>query len=288
MELGTHLQRALGASALPTTALLVTALLSGACAGGGSGTRSINRGDFNILSLEEEWQLGRRLEETLHDETPVVRDFVAQSYLDRVGRLLVDGTELGDFEWSFQVVADPDIYSFCLPGGRVYLTTGLVAAVDNASELAAALAHVSSHGVARHATEKLSRAYGVNFLGNLALGQKREIYEEVLTRLASGGSLGRYTTVEENEADQLGLRAMIHAGFDPEAMGTFFSMILERCSRGAPETARFCAAHPVSEERLAVIDGILATLPAGPARVLDEPGFHRLQDRLARVSPLPR
>ena len=187
-----------------------------------------------------------------------------------------------------RVANDPELGGFCLPGGRVYLSTGLIESTDTASELAAAFAHISSHGIARHATEKLSRAYGVNFLGDLAIGENREAYHEVLTRLASGGSLGRYTTTEELEADRLGVRALIHAGYDPSGMRVFLSKMLDRCSRGTAGSARFCSAHPVSEERLKALEEVLAALPPDPARLADEPNYHAFKKRLERVAPTTR
>src|SRR5919106_4958690 len=133
--------------------IVAIALVGYACASSG-----VNKGDLNLVSYQEEWELGRALERDIARQLPLVRDPAALAYVNRMGQRIAAQTELAEAPWEFHLVADPSINAFNIPGGHVYVHTGLVGATDNASELAGVMAHEIAHGVSRHGTEMLSRA----------------------------------------------------------------------------------------------------------------------------------
>ncbi len=146
-------------AAIAATAGLLLLVILSACA-----TRGVNQGDINVVSLEEEWELGRQLEKDLAKNLTLVTDATVVNYVNKVGRRIVKQTELAHMPWKFHVVRDKDINAFNIPGGHVYVNTGLIATADNASELAGVIGHEVAHGVARHGTEQLTRVYGLNLL----------------------------------------------------------------------------------------------------------------------------
>jgi len=247
--------------------------LVGACASSG-----VNQGDLNVVSVQEEWELGRKLETDLARKLDLVRDRQLAGYVSRVGQAVVRQTEMANLPWKFHVVRSPEVNAFNIPGGHVYVNTGLIVAADSASELAGVMAHEISHGVARHGTEQLTRAYGLNILGALLLGENPAVYEQILAQIVGTGSLAKFSRNNEREADTLGVRYMAGAGYHPEGLARMFEELLER-RRGRPSSVQqFFSSHPLTEDRVEAVRSMAASMPtAGLER--DEPGFQQAQRR---------
>jgi beta-barrel assembly-enhancing protease len=240
-----RLRRSLAAPWTPLAAVLVAIGLAG-CA-----TSGVNRGDLNLISLEEEWELGQQLEGEIARQVRLVDDASIVGYVDRMGKSIVATTELADLPWEFHVVADPAINAFNVPGGHVYVNTGLIAASRNAAELAAVMAHEIAHGVARHGTENLTKTYGLSLLASAVLGKDPRTHERIAAQILGGGALARFSREAEREADELGIRYMYDAGYDPHGMAGMFETLLAQRQRQPGSVERFFSSHPVSEERLA-------------------------------------
>jgi len=262
---------------------LGTVLVAGLSAFG-CATSGVNKGDFNLVSYQEEWQLGQQLEQDIARQLPQVDDREALQYLNRMGQRIVAQTELAEAPWEFHIVADPQINAFNIPGGHVYVNVGLVQAADNAAELAGVVAHEISHGVARHGTEQLSKAYGFNIVAGLALGQNPPIYQQIVTQIVGAGTFAKWGRDAEREADRLGVVYMVGAGYDPHGMVTMFQELLSRRQRDPGALDQFFASHPLTEERIENVRQHIEELELSPDQnlILDDPGFEEFQRRLAR------
>jgi predicted Zn-dependent protease len=256
--------------------LLVALALAG-CA-----TTGTNQGDFNVISLEQEWELGRRLETDLAKELTLSNDAAARAYLQHLGRAIVSQTEMRELPWEFHLVADQEINAFNIPGGHVYVNTGLIAAAPDVAAFAGVLAHEISHGVARHATEQLSKAYGFNVLAAVVLGENPAAYERILAEIAAGGAFASFSREAEREADRLGVRFTHAAGYDPEGMARMFEVLLGERQRRPNAVERFFSSHPLTEDRIREVRQEAAQLPGGPGLIRTDPEFTRLQERLRR------
>src|SRR6185312_11882515 len=89
---------------------------------------------------------------------PIVQNKDLVDYINRIGKRLAASKHAGDFPFTFEVINTPEINAFALPGGPMFVNTGLIAAVDNESELAGVLAHEMSHVALRHGTTNVSKA----------------------------------------------------------------------------------------------------------------------------------
>jgi beta-barrel assembly-enhancing protease len=248
----------------------------------GCASSGVNRGQINLISLQEEWQLGRQLEADLARQLRLVDDPAALAYLDETGQRIVRQTEMANLPWTFHLVANPEINAFNIPGGHVYVNTGLIAEADDAAEFAGVLAHEISHGVSRHGTEQLSRSYGISILGSVLLGQNPQAYQQILAQIVAQGSLARFSRGAESEADRLGVRYMYDAGFDPRGLVEVFQRLLAS-RRGRPSSVeRFFSTHPLTEERLAEARKMIDALPSRSGLVQRDPDYDRMQDRVAR------
>jgi beta-barrel assembly-enhancing protease len=258
------------ASVLPS--LVVTLLLVG-CA-----TSGVNLGDLNLVSLEDEWRLGEKLAADIEKEMVIVRDRETTDFVNRLGQQLVRHTEMSQMPWHFTVVDDPEINAFNIPGGRVYVTTGLIAAAEDVAAFSSVMSHEIAHGVSRHATEQLTRSYGLSVVANLILGNDPALYQQVLAGVIGSGTLARYSREAELEADSLGLRTMYRAGYDPAGMIRMFEILLRSRQQSPTRVEQFFATHPPTEERIRSVRNQLQQFPA-KTLVAYDPGYQRLHQR---------
>jgi predicted Zn-dependent protease len=267
-----HLRTAFGALAL---AIPITF----ACASSG-----VNRGDFNLISYQEEWALGQQLERDIARQLPLVNDQASIAYVNRIGQRLVNQTELAQAPWEFHIVAGPEINAFNVPGGHVYVYTGLIQATDNVAELAGVMAHELAHGVARHGTEQLSKAYGFQVVAGLALGANPPIYQQILAQIVGAGTFASFGRDAEREADMLGVTYMYNAGYDPHGMVTMFQELLSRRQSQPGAVSQFFSSHPLTEERIESVRAQIQTLPARQNLITRDAELQRIQQRLAGYS----
>jgi predicted Zn-dependent protease len=262
-------------TALASSVALVS-LLALSCA-----TSGVNSGDFNLISIDEEWQLGSQLERDLSKQVKLVRNGGAADYLNRVGHAIVGQTELRDREWTFHLVDDPAVNAFNIPGGHVYVNTGLVEAAPDAAAFAGVLAHEIGHGIARHGTEQLTKVYGINILGGVLLGQNPKAYEQILAQILAGGAVARFSRADENEADELGVRYSYEAGYDPMGLPRMLEVLLREGQRNPGKIERFFATHPMTQERIEATERMAASLEGGRR---DDQGFDAFQRVAARAN----
>ena len=254
-------------------AVALATLLTIGCGSGGGG------GDFNLISIEEEWRLGQQLSQDVARQVRLSNDPTLNSYVRNMGQRLVAQTPapFNQLPWEFHVVEDAAINAFAIPGGHVYVHTGLIANADNAAELAGVMAHEISHVTARHSTEQLTRQYGLSVLAGLVLGQDPNALAQIAAQIVAGGALARFSRAAEEEADSLGIQAMAGAGYNPIGRATMFEELLEHRQGQPGRVEQFFSTHPLTEERARVARQRAQQI--GNTGTLDEPGFQAAKSR---------
>src|SRR5882672_5799809 len=182
---------------------------------------------FNLFSVEQDIAMGKKAAIELERTRPVVRNDEISGYVARVGARLAHSRFAGQFGFRFSVINDPHVNAVALPGGPVYVNTGLLAAVDNESQLAGVLAHEMSHVALRHGTHEVSKANLIQIPAALASSMVNN--DSVLGELAKLGIdfgaqsiVMQYSRTAEHEADINGARMMHDAHYDPTEMARFF------------------------------------------------------------------
>lgn len=236
-------------------------------------------GDFNLISVEEEWQLGQQLAQEIAGQVRFNNDPAVNAYVKGMGQRIVATTSFANMPWDFHVVDDPAINAFAIPGGHVYVNTGLIQNADNASELAGVMAHEISHVVARHSTEQISRQYGLSILASLVLGQNPGQLAQIAAQIVGTGAMARFSREAEREADELGIRAMYDAGYDPNGMATMFEELMEHQQSSPGRVEQFFSTHPLTADRVRDARNRAAQLQ-GKSVVTDEPEFQNIKRRV--------
>ena len=225
---------------LRTAALAALALSLSSCA---------TLGGANYYSLDQEWQIGQQLEAQLRQQLRLTTDATLTNYVNRMGQAMVAQTTLRDRPWRFYVVRDDAINAFNVPGGLVYINTGLIENVGSASELAGAVAHEVAHGVARHGTQRLSAAQETNAIAGAVLGRSGGV-EQIAAQIAAQGAFASFSRRDERAADQMGVQIMAGAGYDPDGLADLLERLAAQERGGG---VKFFRTHPLSSERMQTV-----------------------------------
>lgn len=227
-------------------------------------------GGQNYYSVEQEWQLGQQLEGQLRTQLPLTNDATLNRYVNDLGQRIVRETNAAQLPWRFYVVREGSINAFNVPGGLVYVHTGLIAQANSAAELAGAMAHEIAHGTARHGTQQLSRANELNTVAGAVLGRSPNVAAAIAAQIAAQGTVARFSREAEREADQLGVRYMASAGYDPEGLARLLEQ-LARQDGGRGGVALF-RTHPLSGERVQNVRAAARSVSRQGLR-MDDSGF---------------
>lgn len=250
--------------------LMITGLSSG-CAVSKDDIRG-----FNIISLQEEKQLGDKFVVEVEKQRKVVTDPQVQGYLNRLGNRLLTGVRVREFDFTFKAVRDDSVNAFAVPGGHVYVHTGLIKAAQNETELASVMAHEINHVVARHGTQQLTQQYGYGLVIQLILGQNPNLLAQLASTLFGQGAFMAYSRSMENQADYLGVETMYRAGYDPRGMISFFKKIDTINQRNPGALEQFFSSHPMTGERLRNVQIEISKLPPKTFRE-DSSEFNRIK-----------
>lgn len=250
--------------------LLLLAALASPAASAQAKKRNLPRPGWNLFSKEQDIEIGREFAKQVEQQYVVVRDKELTDYVNRVGMRLVEKGELERYPFFFKVVQEDSINAFALPGGPMYVHTGLLRAVENEAQLAGVLAHELSHVVLRHGTNQASKAQfaqlgamlaGAVVGGGSLAGQLAQLG----IGLGANSVLLKYSRNAESDADLLGAYTMAKAGYNPIEMARFFERLeAERKGKTPKLVEIFTASHPDPGNRVKAIESQLPYMPPGP------------------------
>ncbi len=245
--------------------------------GSGGGIGGIGTGAS--VSLDDEWQLGNQMAAQVESQVKIVHDPVAEGYVARVGERIHAATPLANRPFTYHIVDDPSVNAFSIPGGHVYVNTGLLAQADRVDMLAGVLAHETAHVVARHVIKQVEQQQAIGAIGSILLGQNPGALQQIVAGVIAGGAMARFSRADEKEADDLGLQYMATAGYDPHGMLDMFQKLLslEKGRPGAVE--RFFQDHPLTQDRINDIQNRINKM-GNPTGIVDDPAY---QDARRRV-----
>lgn len=251
---------------------LVLILLGSACSKvpftGRKQTKVLPSSQINALSFDQYEQFLRQY--------PPMTSGPEVNRVRRIGTKLVQAVrtyyeanqmteDLREFEWEFNVVDDPLVNAFCMPGGKVVVYTGILPIAQDDDGLAVIMGHEIAHALAHHGNERMTQtlgAQGLLMLGDAILSSRAasqtdsaqaanaERTRQVLLAAAGAGAqigvLLPFSRVHESEADQIGLYLMAIAGYDVNAAAPFWERMQAVGGISPPE---FLSTHPSPQTR---------------------------------------
>ena len=212
-----------------------------------------HRTEFSLVSADQEIAMGRESDRQVVRTMGLYGDPKAQDYVAALGRKLAAKSERPNLPWTFRIVDDPVVNAFAVPGGFVYVTRGLMTHLNSEAELVAVLGHEIGHVTAKHGVAQMSRAQ----LAQLGLGLGSMVdprVERAAGTLSQGLDLLflKFGRDDERQADDIGLRYLVNAGYDPRPMADVFEMLGRvSAAQGAGRIPSWMSTHPAPEDRRA-------------------------------------
>ena len=201
----------------------------------------------------------------------LAKDADALALVKETGRRLVAQSVAAKspYRYDFHLLADGrTINAFALPGGQIFITTGLMRLLRTPGELGAVLGHEVGHVIARHSAEHLAKQQLTQGLvGAVAVGSGDMTAAQVAQQVGALINI-KYGRDDELEADKLGIRLMAEAGYDPRAMISVMEALAK--ASGPNRQPEMLSTHPNPENRAARIKAeIAAQFPDGiPAQLV--------------------
>jgi predicted Zn-dependent protease len=245
---------------------------------------SFVEGSF-AMTTEEEKKIGKQIVLEIEEKVGLVRDLTLQTFIEKVGYSLVDQVGPTPFEFKFYVINAQDPNAFAIPGGYIFVTTGLLVLAENEQEIAAVLSHEISHVTARHIAQLIEKSKRLSIASMVAIlaamiagrgGPASQAGAAMASATAQALAL-KYTREMETDADQNGLHLLLKAGYDPNGIIHFFNKLQRVSLAMAPNIPGYLLTHPALEDRIALLENLMQMTqkPSGPFRTI--PNFKRVQ-----------
>ena len=238
------------------------ACLCAALAAGCAVNPATSKNQLMLVSESQEIEMGRQYDSQVVETIGLYPDPAWQTYIQQLGARLAATSERPSLPWTFRVVNDPAVNAFALPGGFVYVTRGILAHLNSEAQLASVLGHEIGHITARHSAAEMSKQQ----LAGLGLAIGSMASSDVARYAgAANQALGvlflKFSRDNESQADDLGLRYMGRANYDPREMSAVFVMLDQQAQGARGRLPEWLETHPAPARRLHDIGQQIAALP---------------------------
>jgi predicted Zn-dependent protease len=214
-------------------------------------------GGVDWYSIDTDIKIGKMYAAQIEQTMKIVRDPVVNEYVNRVGQNLVRNSD-AKFPFTIKVVEADEINAMSLPGGFLYVNTGLILAADDEAELAGVMAHEIAHAALRHATRAMTRTSLMEILSLPAVVAVPAAGPFI--RFGMPLTLLKFSRAFEDEADYFGIQYMYKAGYDPNALINLFEKIQALEKRKPGTLSKAFATHPQTPERIRKSQKEIATI----------------------------
>jgi len=230
-------------------------------------------GGVNLYSKSDDMELGRQIQaEIAHDPAnyPVLNNASVRNYVQGIVNKVVSSPAIQNKDFNYVVTVindDKTVNAFAIPGGPIYVYTGLMKYIDNEATLAGVLGHEITHSDHRHATRRMSEVYGLQIIASIALGQNPGTLAQIAAGLAGNLAVLKFSRDDERDADKGSFDALYSLPgqpWYPAAIKYFMQKTLADAKSQPSALENLFATHPPSQERLDNINKMAsdAHLPA--------------------------
>ncbi len=227
--------------------------------------------NVNLFSDADDVQLGQQVvqeikadpkEYPIYNGDPSVKQYIN----DRIFKHILNSgkiTKKGVFSYNIEIVKRDDIMNaFALPGGNVYVYTGLLKYLDSEAALAGVIAHEIAHAEKRHSTQRMTKYYGASILMGLVLGKNPSQLSEIVSNLFVGAAFLANSRANEDEADASSVDYLRDTRYYPGAVKFFFEkMQADNLIQGkSSKIETFLSTHPDPIDRINTVNAKLTNL----------------------------
>ncbi len=226
-----------------------------------SKTPYTNRKQMVMFSPQQELQMGYQSAQQILKTERISNDRRINALVQRVGQKIAKAAAQPGYKWQFFVIEKDMLNAFCLPGGKVFVYTGLFKAVQNEDQLAVVMGHEIAHAIARHGAERMSMIQ-LGRMGKeiasqtLGGGKYAQIINQAYGAGETYGMVLPFSRKFEYEADEIGLYLMTKAGYNPNEAVKFWDN-MRRLKQGTRNPPEFLSTHPADINRIKKIQSLI-------------------------------
>ena len=191
-------------------------------------------GKSDFLSAERREEL-----RVLDANGGIYQDAQLQGLVAGIVERLAASSDRPDLHYRVVILNSPTVNAFSLPSGRIYVTRGLIALANDASELAAVLSHEIGHVLARHAALQAPITARVEPFGARAFA-------------GANFALAGFSRTQEVEADTIGARISARAGYDTYGAVRFLNAMSRNAQLRAAGIEEVPSSHPATADRVSM------------------------------------
>ena len=243
---------------------------------------------FGEFTIKDELELGKKFNILIRSRMPLVQDPEIVNYVKGIVGRLEKTMPPQPFPFTPSVIRHNAVNAFAIPGGYIFIHTGLILAVNHESELAGVVAHEMAHVTQRHIAGRIQQAQWVSILSILGAVAGAFMGGEATPAMMAGSmaagqaAMLKYSRGDENEADQVGMNYLTRAKFNPEGMVGAFKILGKKQWNMGSTVPPYLSTHPGINERADDMELRIKRLPAS-ARTAPEK-----DDQFLRVQTLIR
>lgn len=238
----------------------------------------------SMISLQKEIAIGKKYADQIDRSSKLVKDPVITEYVNRVEQNIAQNSD-AKVPITVRVINSPAINAETLPGGFIFVDTGLLHAANSEAELAGVLAHETAHVACRHWASNVTKQTLLQY-AMIPLIFTPMSYP-VYIGLSEGMNFGipmaflKFTREDEAQADFLGLQYMWKSGYDPNAFLAMFAKIVQESRTNPGSVPAIFMDHPPTKDRIIKAEEeIKNILPKRSEYLVSDSEFQNVQDRL--------
>jgi predicted Zn-dependent protease len=221
-------------------------------------SRETGRSSFNFIPESFEASLGESSYRQILEKERQSSNSRWNGILQRIGNRIAQVAERPDFKWEFKLIESKEKNAFCLPGGKVAFYTGIFPVAQTEAGIAVVMGHEVAHATERHGGQRISMSIPVSVgLAGLAAAMGKDnnnkMKQLIFAGLGVGANVGillPFSRDNESEADEVGLKFMAKAGYDPREGSKFWG----RFASEGSSVPTFLSTHPSSASRQAALE----------------------------------
>jgi predicted Zn-dependent protease len=241
----------------------------------------------SIISEQKEIAIGKKYATEIDHSARIIKDPVINEYVNRVAQNVARNSDL-KIPLTVKVLDDPSINAFALPGGFLYVNSGLLKAANEEDQLAGVIAHEIAHVAARHWASQMTKATILQYamIPLMFTPMSFPVYIGLSQGLNMGIPLAflKFSRDDEAEADFLGIQYMYKAGYDPNAYVAFFGKIVQEARSSPGSVPSIFSDHPPTPDRIIKAEKEIKTLlPQKPEYLVSTSEFSDMKTRLEGV-----
>lgn len=175
----------------------------------------------------------------------------AYAYLEEMKTMILNGGNVNhkdDFDWNLYIIDDAStLNAFCTPGGYIYVYTGLIEYLDDASSLAGVMGHEIGHADHRHSMSQLQKQMGISLLISAFVDENSNALVQLGSQMVANLTSLAFSRSDETEADESSVSYLCPTDFEAAGAANFFIKIE---NEGGSSTPQFLSTHPNPENRV--------------------------------------